>query len=79
MAISDNTLTLDADCKAEIIRALLLGLDAFGEVERLADGAELSDACGHGDIPDFLLARRVTADASGILVFAHALRLMHQS
>lgn len=74
-----NELILNAEQQEEIMRALLIGLECFGEIERIEDEIEKFD-CLHGGNP---IAREVrpihpTGSIGTLKVFAAALRDMQQ-
>lgn len=73
-----GTLTLDANAREEVMRALLIGLQSFGEIERLRDDFDILMA-GKQISPELeqLKAIHPTGLADTVNLFAGALRWVH--
>jgi hypothetical protein len=69
------TLTLEADQVVSIRRALLVGLAAYGEIERLANVQQLKEMCRH-EIPEDDRVIHPTGCSDTVGEFADALRLL---
>lgn len=68
-----ETASLGADEIANIRETLLIGLECFGEVERLIDSFDMLKSIGHS--PDSSLrAKHPTGAADTVCMFAAALR-----
>ena len=78
MAHTDSTdgLTLDNDQRNKIMRMLLIGLDAYGEIERLDNAVSILEIC-KTDVPETLRPLHPTGSADTISEFATALRFLH--
>ena len=72
---STNELTLEPDQIKIIINALLIGLDSYGEIERLESAAGVLEIC-KSEIPESLRPIHPTGSADTIGVFAAALRFL---
>lgn len=72
----DPEITLDRDARATIMRALVMGLAAYGEVERLRNACEVRRICEQ-EIPDDLNPIAVSAAADEIANFAEAMQFIH--
>lgn len=72
----DGDITLDQDARDRIMRALLTGLAAFGEVEKLRNACEIRRICGL-EVPDDLTPDEVAASADVVINFAEAMQLIH--
>jgi len=72
----DAEITLDQDARAKIMRALLMGLAAFGEVEKLRNACEVRRICKQ-EIPDDLQPIGMSACADEIANFAEAMQFIH--
>lgn len=74
-----NELILNAEQQEAIVRALLIGLESFGEIERLEDAVSRYRDAPIGDkLPNKFLHIHPTESADTIGVFAAALRYMNQ-
>lgn len=72
-------LKLDSEQQKAIIRALLIGLDSYGEIERLKDEYDRLDYCPGGNpAPDHCRPLHPTGSAETIGIFAEALRYMQK-
>ena len=77
--INNKCLLLDAETQNAINHALLIGLDSYGEIERIDNAVSISDRCSTIDrIPDSVRPIHPTGSADTIGVFAAALRYMQQ-
>lgn len=65
------------DKVAKIRRAVLIGLSAFGELERLLDSAR-AYTMGGRTLPDGLQPMGVTGDSGEVSNFAEALRFLEE-
>ena len=75
----DGAIVLDEEARNEIIKALLIGLDSFGEIERLGD-AYLARAELSGEhLPDDLKPIHPTGMSDTVGIFASALRSLHRN
>lgn len=74
-----NELILNAEQQEEIMRVLLIGLECFGEIERIEDEIEKLD-CLDGDNPIAHEVRPIhpTGSFGSLKIFASALRDMQQ-
>lgn len=72
---STNELTLERDQIKVIINALLIGLDSYGEIERLESAAGVLELC-KSEVPESLRPLHPTGSAETIGVFAAALRFL---
>ena len=75
MAKAGKLLSLDEEQITAIRRALLIGLDSFGEIERLQNVVELNNI-GQRHTPDNLRPLHPTGAANTISDFAAALRYL---
>lgn len=64
---------LERDARDFVLRALLVGLSAFGELERLRNAWEVRRMCNE-DLPDDLQPIDVSGDAGEISNFADAIQ-----
>ena len=69
-------LVLDDDQRKAVTYALLIGLDSYGEIERLINSAELAKMCDI-QIPDNMQPIHPTGSSETIGAFAAALRYIH--
>lgn len=60
-----------------IMKALLIGLESFGEIERLIDRVEVATKVGGETLPDGCTPVHPTGAPDTIGCFAHALRALH--
>lgn len=72
-----NDLTLEYDQLQVIIDALLIGLDSFGEIERLDNAVDILEV-SKIEVPELLRPKHPTGAADTVGVFATALRLLQQ-
>lgn len=80
MAVSSlSELTLDSDQRQQVMSALLIGLESFGEIERLRNAAKLIEF--DGAIPERFNDLRPFSpgDADTVSLFAEALRYINRS
>jgi hypothetical protein len=77
-ADSTNNLTLDESTRRTIINALLIGLESYGEVDRLTEAADVAEHLDNGlKIPDTLRPIHPTGSSDTIGMFTSALRALH--
>lgn len=76
--MAEMNLTLDADAIEVINVALIYGLKAYGELERLQNAAEIRKMIGD-DLDDSMIPIDVNADPVAITVFADAIGYMRQA
>ena len=76
--MAEMNLTLDADAIEVINVALVYGLKAYGEIERVRNAAEIGALCGK-PVDDDMVPLDVTGDAAAISVFADAMGYMRQA
>ena len=78
MVVSNSTdvLTIENDQRHQIMRMLLIGLDAYGEIERLENAVKILEIC-KTDVPETLRPIHPTGSADTISEFATALRFLH--
>ncbi len=75
--IDNKWLILDAETQNAINNALLIGLESYGEIERISNEVGAADLCTGSDrIPDSVRPIHPTGSADTIGVFAAALRYM---
>lgn len=72
----DGEIRLDRDARATIMRALVTGLAAYGELEKLINACELRRICKQ-EIPDDLKPVAVSGWGDEIANFAGALQYIH--
>ncbi len=72
----DGEITLDRDARTKIMRALLMGLAAYGEIEKLRNACELR-RMGKLEIPDDLEPIAVSGCADEVANFAEAMQFIH--
>ncbi len=78
--INNKEVILDIEQQKEINHALLIGLDSFGEIERISNEVGIEDLCpSSGRIPDSIRPIHPTGSADTISIFATALRYLHQN
>ncbi|MBX3640646.1 MAG: hypothetical protein KF888_09050 [Nitrosomonas sp.] len=73
----NNDFLLDAEQKKVITDALLIGLESFGEIERVTDELKGCDMAATVKIPNSVRPFHPTGSNDTIGVFAEALRYMH--
>lgn len=71
-------ITLDAEQVMAIRRAVLVGLSAYGEIERLCDAVAIAER-GGTKIEDGLRPLHPTASAETVSEFADALRYLERT
>lgn len=71
----ERTITLEEDAVAIIRRALLVGLSAYGELERLRDAAEIARMT-RLEIPEGMEPIGVSIQADEVSNFAEAIRYL---
>lgn len=71
----DADITLDREHAESILHALLIGLDSYGEIERIDDAHRLF-ASMNRDLPDELKPLHPTGAPDTIGTFTNALRLL---
>lgn len=77
--INNKCLLLDAETQSAINNALLIGLESYGEIERISNEVGVEDLCpSSGRIPDSVRPIHPTGSADTIGIFATALRYMQQ-
>ena len=77
---NNKELKLGIEEQKAIINALLIGLESYGEIERICDAVLTADHCPNAyKLPDFVRPIHPTGSADTIGVFAAALRYMQQS
>ena len=77
LKVSEEGHVIDDDERKAITYALLIGLESYGEIERLTNAADIADRCKH-PIPDALRPIRPTGcNAGAIGAFAEALFYIH--
>lgn len=76
--INNKCLLLDAETQNAINRALLIGLDSYGEIERITDELKGFDIATTVQIPAQVRPTHPTGANDTIGVFAEALRYMQQ-
>lgn len=75
----DNELKLCPEAQKAIIHALLIGLDSYGEIERISNEVKIAVHCPNTyRLPDSVHPIHPTGSADTIGVFASALRYMQQ-
>ncbi|MBL8500468.1 MAG: hypothetical protein LZF85_07980 [Nitrosomonas sp.] len=72
----NNGLLLGAKQKKVIADALLIGLESYGEIERIDNAVSMADVSTNGCLPDSIRPIHPTGSADTIGVFAAALRYM---
>ena len=76
---NDKELRLGIEEQKAIIDALLIGLESYGEIERICDEVKGADYCPNVyKFPDSIRPIHPTGSADTIGVFAAALRYMQQ-
>ncbi len=76
---NDKKLILDVEQQKAIINALLIGLESYGEIERICDEVKGADYCPNVyKFPDSIRPIHPTGANNTIGVFAAALRYMQQ-
>lgn len=74
-----NELILNAEQQEEVMRALLIGLESFAEIERIEDEIEKFDCLPGGNpIADELRPIHPTGSIGTLKLFAAALRNIQQ-
>jgi hypothetical protein len=76
MAVKNSTLNLDNEAVKVIRHALLIGLQSFGEIERVLDHIDGITANGDG-IPKLAIPRHPTESADTVSAFASALSYLN--
>jgi hypothetical protein len=76
--MAESKYVLDHDQVKQIRHALLIGLDSFGEIERLVNARELHEL-GGDKLPEELCALHPTGAADTVSLFAGALRSLEYS
>lgn len=76
MAVENCTLELDREAVKAIRHALLVGLQSYGEIERVLDRIESASEAGT-NVDGVLAPRHPTSDAGTILIFTAALALLN--
>lgn len=74
----DGALVLEDEARNAVIQALLIGLESFGEIERIFNACDIAQMRGE-HVPKEVKPSHPTGSADTIGVFATALRYMHQS
>lgn len=69
-------LILESDQRDIVMDALLIGLTAYGEIERLTDKLKKLVELGGMDLPKDIIPRHPTGSADTVGVFASALSFM---
>ncbi|SNX58825.1 hypothetical protein SAMN06296273_0291 [Nitrosomonas ureae] len=78
--IDNHELSIDAEQQKAINHALLIGLDSYGEIERISNEIGVKDLCPGGNrIPDSIRPIHPTGSADTISIFATALRYIQQA
>ena len=73
---NENTTSLDVEAVAAIRRALVVGLQSYGEIERIASCMEIAKQSGPG-IPDDCVPIHPTGQNDTIGLFADALQYLN--
>ena len=77
---NDKELILGIEEQKAIINALLIGLESYGEIERISDEVLTADHCPNAyKLPDSVRPIHPTGSADTIGVFAAASRYMQQA
>lgn len=76
--MAERNFTLDDEAIEVINVALVYGLKAYGEIERVRNAAEIRKLCGT-PIDDDMMPLEVIGDAAAISVFADAMGYMRQA
>lgn len=76
--IDNHELSIDVEQQKVINHALLIGLDSYGEIERISNEISVEDLCPSSSrIPNSIRPTHPTGSNDTIGVFAEALRYMH--
>jgi len=73
IATDNGEITLEQEARESVLRALLIGLSAFGELEKLRNVWEMQ-RIGNRDLPDDLRPIDVSGSADEVANFAEAIR-----
>lgn len=76
---NEKELILGIEEQKTIIKALLIGTDSYGEIERIDDEVKGFDIVNTIQIPDSVRPIHPTGSNDTIGLFAEALRYMHQN
>ncbi len=71
-----NDLTLEHDQRQLIIDALLIGLNSYGEIERLDNAVDILEKISKIEVPESLRPIHPTGAADTVSLFATALRFL---
>ena len=75
----NNGLLLNAEQQREINRALLIGLDSFGEIERVTNAIKMTEnLTGIGKLPKSVHPLHPTGSTDTVGMFVAAMRFMQQ-
>lgn len=77
--ISNKEIILDIEQQKEVNYALLIGLESFGEIERIIDELKGFDIASTVQIPELVRPIHPTGSNDTISTFATALRFMQQT
>ena len=72
--MTHDNFVIDADTLELVVDMLLVGLQSFGEIERLLNAAKLQELAGE-PVPEMMRPIHPTGDAETVSRFADALRL----